>query len=216
MLFSDSIPDRLQEQPNVSAFTRVLDGLQNFKTEVISDSLRVGNFALLTDKKWLIKHLEEFGVVNLPLDYPMQILQQYLLNVDTVCRTRGSKIGLELYCSLLSLGEVVIDDSRFYAESSLLLLDSPTQGFITEDNKDKVFFLCDDSKIESTAYLTVTIRSRYFNGDYPNEAKLIKGYIEGNIGRQLGFSPEKAITFNYEENSDFYYHKLLNNYFAHE
>ena len=99
MLFSTSIPDKLREHPNVSAFMDVLDALQNFKTEVIADSLRVDNAAILMDRKWLIKKLEEYGVTDLPLNYPIQILRQYLLNVDNVCRTRGSKIGIELYYS---------------------------------------------------------------------------------------------------------------------
>ena len=64
MLFSTSIPDKLREYPNVSAFMDVLDALQNFKTEVIADSLRVDNAAVLMDRKWIIKKLEEYGVLT--------------------------------------------------------------------------------------------------------------------------------------------------------
>lgn len=217
MLFSSSIPDKLFEHPNVSAFTGVLDALQDFKSGIIADALRVDNFALLMDKKWLLKKLEEFGITDVPLDYPIQIIQQYLLNVDTICGTRGSKIGIELYCSLLSLGEVEVDDSNFYKEPTLLLLDSPLQGYITDDNSYNSFFLCEDnSLIEPLKSMTITIRSKYFNGNYPNEAQLIKSYLESSISRQLGFSPNREITFNYEESEDFYYHKLLNTYFAYE
>lgn len=215
MLFSTSIPEKLQEHPNVSAFMSVLDALQNVKSEAISEYLRVDNFAVLMDKKWLLKKLEEFGVTDIPLDYPIQIIQQYLLNVDTVCRTRGSKIGIELYCSLLSFGEVTVDDSDFYRDTTLLLLDSPIQGYITEDNEDNGFFLCEDSAIVAPLVsLTITIKSRYFNGDYPKEAEVIKKYLESSIGGHLGFSPNKKITFEYLPNSDFYFHKLLNAYFV--
>ena len=215
MSFSRSIPDKLQEHPNVSAFMQVLDGLQNFKTEIIAKSLRVDNFAVLTDRKWLLKKLEEFGVTGVPINYPIEIIRQYLLNVGTICNTRGSKIGVELYCSLLSLGEVTIDDSRFYKETEVLLLDSPLQGFITEDNSNDRFFICEDTNdLKPLVNLTVTIRSRYFNGDHPSEAELIKSHIESTIGNQLGFSPNKEITFNYQPNSEFHYHKLLNPYFV--
>lgn len=215
MSFSKSIPDKLQEHPNVSAFVSVLDALQDFKTEIIAESFRVDNPALLMDKKWVLRKLEEFGVTDIPLGYPVQIMRQYLLNVDTVCRTRGSKIGIELYCSLLSFGEVIVDDSDFYSDITLLLLDSTFQGFITEDNAKDKFYLCNDNEIiNPEVTLTVTIKSRYFNGQYPDEAKLIKAYIEGTLGRQLGFSPTRKIIFDYQPREDFYFHNLLNPYFV--
>lgn len=215
MLFSTSIPEKLQEHPNVSAFMSVLDALQDFKTEIIAGSFRVDNAAVLMDRKWLLKKLEEFGVTDMPLDYPIQIIRQYLLNVDTVGRTRGSKKGIELYCSLLSFGEVTVDDSNFYKETTLLLLDSLVQGYITEDNSYGKYFLCEDNSIiEPSVSLTITIKSRYFNGQYPNEAATIKAYIENSIGRQLGFSPNKKITFRYQSRSEFYFHNLLNSYFV--
>ena len=215
MLFSTSIPDKLQEYPNASAFMSVLDALQDFKTEIIAGSFRVDNSAVLMDRKWLLKKLDEFGVTDMPLDYPIQIMRQYLLNVDTVCRTRGSKKGIELYCSLLSFGEVTVDDSNFYKEAILLLLDSTSQGFITEDSSKNKYHLCENSDtINQTVTLTITIKSRYFNGQYPDEAKVIKSYLENTIGNQLGFSPDKKVTFKYQSRSEFYFHNLLNPYFV--
>lgn len=192
----------------------VLDALQNFKTEVIADSLRVDNTAVLMDRKWLIKKLEEYGVTDLPLAYPIQILRQYLLNVDTVCRTRGSKIGIELYCSLLSLGEVTVDDKDFYSDSNVLLLDSITNGYITEDNKsDKLYLTGDSSVFDVTTTLRITIKSKYFNGNYPTEASLIQNFLKSSIKRNLGFSKANVI-FTFASRNDFYFHKLLNQYFV--
>lgn len=214
MLFSDKIPSKLQEYPNVSAFSGILDALQDFKSGIIAESLRVNNAAVLMDKKWLLKMLEELGVSDLPMAYPVQIMQQYLLNADTVLRTRGSKIGVELYCSLLSLGEVSIDDNKFYEESDFLLLDSLVQGYITGDNRNPFFYLVSDSTdIEPDSSLTITVKSRYFNGSYPDEASVIKGYLENTIKKQLGFSNAR-VTFKYQSRTDFYYHKLLNQYFV--
>lgn len=214
MLFSTSIPDKLQEHPNVSAFMNVLDELQNFKTEIIANSLRVNNFAVLMDRKWLIKKLEEYGVTDLPLNYPIQILRQYLLNVDAVCRTRGSKIGIELYCSVLSLGEVIIDDSKFYADSNILLLDSMTNGYITEDsNADKFYLTGDSSSFDPPTTLKITIKSKYFNGNYPTEALLIQNFLKSSIKYNLGFS-KVNVMFTFASRNDFYFHKLLNKYFV--
>ena len=214
MLFSTSIPDKLREHPNVSAFMDVLDALQNFKTEVIADSLRVDNTAVLMDRKWLIKKLEEYGVTDLPLSYPIQILRQYLLNVDTVCRTRGSKIEIELYCSLLSLGEATVDDKDFYSDSNVLLLDSVTNGYITEDNNSDKFYLTGDSSVfDVTTTLRITIKSKYFNGNYPTVALLIQNFLKSSIKRNLGFSKANVI-FTFASRNDFYFHKLLNQYFV--
>lgn len=213
MSFSNSIPSVLQEYPNVEAFTSVLDSLQNFKSEFIAEYIRSHNSGVLMDKKWILKRLEEFGVTNLPLSYPIEIMRQYLLNVDTICRTRGSKKGIELYCSLLSLGEVTVDDSDFYLEPTLLLLDSRVQGFITDDNSMNRFYLCDDNEsIKKDAPLEITIKSKYFRRDYPTEKKTIKTYIESTIYRQLPFNARVHIT--YLENSEFYFHELLNPYFV--
>lgn len=214
MLFSDSIPEKVKSYPNVTAFMDVLDELQNFKTEIIADSLRVDNSAVLMDRKWLLKKLAEYGVTDIPLNYPIQIIRQYLLNVDTICRTRGSKIGLELYVSLLSLGEVTIDDSYFYKDSNVLFLDSVSNGFITENSSSNKFYLMDDNNdLNKKSSLRIIIKSKFFNGQYPDEAKLIKNYIISSLKRNLGFS-NYLLTLQYIKNSEFYFHKLLNPYFV--
>lgn len=214
MYFKDYIPDKLQEYPNVSQFINVLDSLQDHKQELISEALRVNNPSILLNKKWLLKKLEEFGVIGLPLEYPIPIIIQYLLNVDTVCRTRGSQIGIELYCSLLSLGEVIVDDSNFYSDSKVLLLDSPIQGYITSDNSENFYHvISDNSVIDPKVTLDITISSKYFNGNYTIEP-IIKKYIEDTINNQLSFSPVKQVSFTYKSRDSFYFHKLLNPYFV--
>lgn len=214
MLFSTCLPDKLQEHPNTLAFMSVLDALQYFKTEIISESFYIDNAAVLMDRKWLLRKLEEFGVNNIPLDYPIQIIRQYLLNVNTICCTRGSKIGVELYCSLLSFGEVIIDDSNFCKPDLLLQLDSSVQGFITDSNSRSNFYLCEDTDIiNQEVTLNITIKSKYFNGEYPKEEAIIRAYLESTINNQLGFSPNKKVIFKYQPKSEFYFHKLLNPYF---
>lgn len=215
-MFSDRIPSKLQEYPHTIALMDVFDKVQEYKIEFISEYIRNTNAALCLKTKWLLKKLADFGINDLPLDYPIAIMQQLLLNIDTICRTRGSKIGVQLYCSILSLGEVVVDDSEFWQSFRLLLLDSQTQGFITEDNTKEFFYLCaDNGDIEHKAKLRITIKSKYFNGDYPNEAQIIKSYIEKTIESQLSFtSAEKEVIFDYQPREGFYYHKLLNKYFV--
>lgn len=215
MLFSNCIPDKLQEYLTVMNFMRLLDSLQEVKTSIIADSLRVDNAALLMDKKWLLKKLDEFGFSDFPIEYPIQIMQQFLLNVDTICRTRGSKIGIQLYCSVLSLGEVSVLDSNFYVRPSLIILNSIKQGYILADSKDEKFYICDDNSLMNPKQnLSIIIQSKFFNGDFPKEESIIKEYLQSTLRNQLGFSPDLQIHFNFKPKSDFYYHKLLNPYFV--
>lgn len=215
MLFSDSLPELLKEHSTTTQFVSVFDGLQGFKHEILAQYIGVDNFGTLMDEKWLRKKLEEYGVSPLPLGYPIQILRQYLLNADTVCGTRGSKIGLELYCSLMSFGEVTIDDSNFYRGVDFLMLDSLVQGHLTNDNEKNTFHLIDDTDdINPEVSLGVTIKSKFFNGKYPTEAELIKNHIKESLQSQVGFSPRLKITFKFQSRSEFYFHKLLNPYFV--
>lgn len=217
MLFSSSVPEAIKDYPNVPQFLSVLDGLQVFKSSAIFQAIRLGNSSINMNSKWLIKKLNDIGVKDIPDNYPIAILIQYLLNADTVFLTRGSKIGIELYCSLLSLGTVTIDDSNFYTESELFSLDSISQGTIVDDNTQKVFYLCEDSSlIEQTSELSINIASKYFDGSFPEESDLIKSYISSTIGLYLGFSPNRIINYTYESAESFYYHNLLNPYFRNE
>lgn len=215
MTFLDSIPSKLQEHPTVTRFMDVLDNLNSFKQEVINEAIRSNNFGVSMNKKWLLKYLADYGITDIPDEYPIQIVQQYLLNIDNILSSRGSKIGTELYCSVLSLGEVTVDDSQFIPELTVLELDNKTRGFITDSSGGRHFMLPDSSYDRNPRVtLRITIKSKYFNGDYPAEEALIKKYLKDTIERQLPFSPNKNITFYYYPRNDFYFHKLLNPYFV--
>lgn len=215
MSFRENIPNIVSEHSNTSAFIDVLDGLNDYKTSIISEYIRSCNPALLTDKKWLIKNLSDYGITNIPLELPTNILIQMLLNADVICRTRGSKIGLELYCSVLSLGQVTIDDSEFYSAPEFITLDSNIQGFVTEDTDHSTLYIVDDTNIaEPEGILNVTISSKYFGGTtYAEEAEVIKTFIETTLPKHIGFSPRTTINYTYTLRSAFYYHELLNPYF---
>ena len=207
MLFSNNIPDKLQEYPTVSAFVSVLDSLQNYKSEIIGDSFRVHNPAVLMDRKWLLKKLYDLGVTDFPEDYPLEIIQQFILNAETVFRTRGSKIGLELYCSILTLGSVSIQDSEFYEESSTIQLDSFSQGYITGDNSNKSFYIVsDNSEINPETSLSVEVSTPFSDND------VVKDYLKNTIRSQIGFG-NVTISLSFKPLNTKFYHKLLNPYF---
>lgn len=211
MMFSDCIPERVKERVN-SRFFDVLDNLLAFKEAEVMRTLRVHNPALLNDNKWILKKLADYGLTGIPQELPTAILQQVLLNVGTLIRTRGSKIGVELFCSVFSLGEVHLDDSDYYAESGMLIPNSNVQGFITADSEGPVFHIVDDTEnLVSVDPLLINVSSVYFSTEY---SPIIKTFLEETINSWLGFNPGKKITFTFTDRETPYYHKLLNSYFV--
>lgn len=217
MLFSDSLPDAISEHPNVSRFSEVLNELHTYKKRVVFEALRVHNPSILTDRKWLLKQLQDYGVEGFPLDYPIQVLQQYLLNINTICSLRGSAIGLELFCSVLSLGEVTVDDSQFFNPSVSLFLDSPSRGFLSTDNSvdTRHLFLIDDSETFNPRMpLDITIKSKFFSDSSSPECLAVKKYIETFVGGFITFSSNSIINITFQAADNYYFHELLNPHFV--
>lgn len=213
MLFSDRIPSRLSEYPTVAAFMSVLDELQNYKSEIISDSLRVNNPAVSMDKKWLLKKLSDYNI-EFPYDYPIQVIQQVLLNADTLLGLRGSKIGLELLCSVLTLGEATVNDKYFYQDAKILTLNSKSTGFIVDSTDDPKYYLVNNnSYINPSASLSIAVKSKFFSGGYSDVERTIKDYVQESVKKFIGFS-NYSLSFNFQGRSDWYFHKLLNKYFV--
>lgn len=215
MYIRKNIPERVLEIPTTSQFIDVIDGLMEYKQELLSEGLRAFNPAICLDKSWLSKCMTDYGIKDFPFNMPLEVAIQFIHNLDTILGTQGSKIGLELLCSVLSLGDVVIDDSEFFKDSPILVLDSLSTGVIVEDSLDPVFYLLSDSsEITPLRELAITITSRYFNGDYSVEEVAIKSYLEEIVPEFLGFSPNRSITFTYDSQETFKYHSLLNPYFV--
>lgn len=215
MYFKDRIPEKVLNNENTEKFVKVLDELNKFKTDSLSSALRIYNPVLTTNKKWIVKMLADYGVEFLPLDLPLNVLQQFLLNVDTIMGIRGSRKGIELFCSVTSMGEVTIDDSGFYSTPTAILLNSDDQGVIVDSSDDPERFLVGDSSVINPAVsLTINVASKYFGGTTPTDSALIKSTLESCIGLFLGFSPNRTVTFNYSSRANFYYHNLLNSYFV--
>lgn len=216
--FANSIPEVVLQNPATAQFVEVLDKTNEYKRDIMATALRANSFGVLTDRKVIHRHLADFGI-SLPFDYPMEILMQVLLNADTFCGTRGSKIGLEFFLSVLTLGEVTIDDSNFYKMPDYLILDSLTNGYVAEHD-DRPYFnlISDESSLTATQDLGIVIESKYFNGSYPDESAIIEEYLTGDdyktIKSQLWFTYNLNLTIEFQTRSEFYYHNLLNKYFV--
>lgn len=131
MLFSQSIPDSVLENSAASKFVSVLDSLQEVKQGIISDAIRSFNPILCMNEKWLRKYLTDYGFSDIPKGFPVRVLQQMLLNADTIMRLRGSKLGVEFFLSVCSFGVAKIDASRLRSVFRTIYPDSTTYGYIT-------------------------------------------------------------------------------------
>lgn len=221
MLFSQAIPDKVLETPNTQGFMEVLDGLHVYKTEEMARSLRVFNPILCLSTKWLSTQLRDYGIKNIPDTYPVAPLQQVLLNIEPLRRLLGSQLGVTALISALTLGEVTVDDSRFIRKISLVypMEDNSTlpdgNQFVTDDSTDPFLPICDDNLLllEGT-FLGITIKSMYFDGNHPIEAKAIETFLKENISSFVGFQDFTTITWNFEGRDAVFYHNLLNKYYV--
>ena len=211
MKLSEYIPERIKER-TTSGFYDTLDALLSYKEGEIARALRVNNPVLLNDNKWLIRNLADYGFSGIPQELPTAVLQQVLLNAGTLIRTRGSKVGVELFCSVFSLGEVTLDDSEYYTESGLLIPNSSVQGFLTDDSDKTHFFILDDTEdLIDIEPLYINIESPYIRTEYFD---VIREFLQNTISSWLGFNPGKIVRFSFINRNTPYYHRLLNNYFV--
>lgn len=209
MLFSQSIPEKVLENSAASKFVSVLDSLQEYKQGVISDAVRSLNPVLCTNEKWLRKYLTDYGFSDIPKGFPIRVMQQMLLNADTIMRLRGSKLGLEFFLSVCSLGVATIDASGLQQPFELIFLDSTNYGYLTSNNLDN-HFLCANNVLVENSLLLVTLRSRYFDGEHSVEAYAIERYLRAVTPTYVGFSSKLTISWSFLERDKFYYHRLLN------
>lgn len=212
MLFSDNIPEEVLRNPDSAKFLAVLDGLHEFRQTKITEYLRANNPAVCTDKAVLIRALQDYGV-TLPYGLPVIVLQQFLLNVDTLMAYKGSRLGIILICSVLSLGEVTLDESQFGIRTHLLYPDD-LDKYITGDNdNDYYWYLCSDSdEIAPQSELGIGIDSLYADGNHTEELAVIEQTIRDSIEDFVGFY-DTIVSITWQSRNSLYFHEKLNTYF---
>jgi len=213
-MFRDKIPEAVLESQEVSNFVSILDGLQEYKTESINKALRVHNPLLSLDKKWLIKQLEEYGVYGFPEGIPMEILTQFVGNIAVITSFRGSKLGAILLCSVLTEGEVTLDDTEYYKEPKLLLLNSPNSALLVGDTDDQRLFLASDTDdLNDFKTLDISIESPLWKAEASVEVQdIIKDFLEKMLLRYVPYSNAPTINVTYTDRETRYIHPHLNSF----
>ena len=211
MLLSQSVPEDALENLETKSFLDVLDNLHLYKQEKIAEYVRSTNYALPTDKRVLTRNLQDYGV-KIPYELPVPILQQFLLNVDTIMAYKGSLLGLELLCNVLTFGEVTIDaDVTHFCE--LLYLDTP-ESFIGADTELQDYYLCTDSdEIAPLNTIDISINTPYAREGYEQELAVIQSALSTAIVDFLGFF-NVQVAFTWDERNAPYFHEQLNSYFV--
>lgn len=229
--FSDCIPGSIIETAPVN-FVRVLDGLQAEKQSILGQAFRVNNPLLLNDQKWLLYRLADYGFDNVPYGLPIPVLQQVLLNAATIVKLRGSKIGLNLFLSVFTLGEVNFNSLPFYTNNPDFIIPSDIlQGYLCNSNGNlgpgsydlsfsndyedeisdgtNIFYLLDNNDyLQITGTLAISIRSRYYNNT------TLKSYLQKEVYSWMGFNDGTGVTLTFSNRTAPYYHPLLNQKFV--
>lgn len=208
-MFSINIPERVLSN-QTSKFVTLLDSLLVYKQRQMFEAVRVNNPVLLNNKRWLLRKLSELGFI-FPESFPIIVLQQVLLNADILVKMRGSKIGTELFCSILTLGEVHLDDAYAHGRIQALIPNSIFNGFITEESGDTLYIIDDLELIKSKDVLNITISSSLFSKPY---AKDIQEYVIKEIKNWVPFNLQEGVHFVFNNRNDIFYHSLLNSYFV--
>lgn len=228
MNYTYNIPESILENPPTAKLVSVLDGLDRHKKGLIGEYLRYWNPITLNDKKWLVEKLHDFGFSETSEELPMIVLQQVLLNADVIAGTKGSLMGVQLYCSAFSLGDVVITPEKLDFETwNTLMPNDLIRGFVTGDNINTEYYLV--SKTEDFLLLGdlhIDVKSRFFKepiydgkiDEYGSMVKedfstIIYDFLNLNIRNQTIFGAYLDHKIDTLPRDEFYFHELLNKNF---
>jgi hypothetical protein len=183
MLFSERIPEVLREAPNTSKLVKVLDEMQLYKDSEIYKSSRFYNPVLLTNKKFLIRLIEEWGYPAVPQDFPKEILDNMYLNAENVFRLKGSKVGLEYFFRVMTCGEPTINDTLFFPEPEYIIPGDPIAGytFTTTDFPNDILYLFSGTDSFRPRSLTISVATPYYN------LTSLVDYLNKNIYKFIGY-----------------------------
>lgn len=222
--FKDRIPEAVLAFPTTERFVDILDRVHQDKTIYIADGVRVHNPLLLRDHKWLVKQMKELGFSYIPSTLPIAVMEQILLNSDTLFGLLGSTAGIEMFLSVSSLGLPTFDADSLVRRPRYIILSDKYYGFLPAGNEegqaydDILTLVSGEDDIEGLVNFEANIKSRFFDEtEYPLqvEATAIRDFINNNIREFLPMViAEDTVTITFESDTEYHYHRLLNSKFA--
>lgn len=112
--FTDHIPPDVMLTPNVQRFMKVLDGLNDYKQEVIRPYDYAFNFAATMHLHILRKFFYELGQMEYIGGMPHHLLKQFIANAYDIFHLKGTRKGEKLLIRSLCDGDIETDTSKLY------------------------------------------------------------------------------------------------------
>ncbi len=121
MNYSDRVPPELLANPNVENFLKVLDETEKYKEQIVEKSVRFYKAPLLTELALLRSKIKDYGYPAVPEEFPKEILDAILLNMENIMALKGSKVGLQYWLWTLTFGTITVDDTAFYPQGNYII-----------------------------------------------------------------------------------------------
>ena len=184
MKFSDFVPQALLDEVTTRRFLTVLDGVADFKREVLEEFRRSFNPITISKVSYLRKFIEELGNIALAPGMPRQVLENLVLNAYAIFALKGTAQGIKLFLEIVSLGNVLLDTSRIIRKGNFivpddiyragkLMLSNEVSQPVTDENysaylseisaqDNGFFFIFDGSSFDSgVSYLGISIETPF-------------------------------------------------------
>lgn len=215
-MYRNKLPEEVLKISNVDKLIRVLDELQAHKTYIINSALRINNLKTTTNKNWVLKQLEEIGIVECSSDIRLVHLIQLLANWDSISAHVGCEMGIRLLVQALTFGNVSIALSNtFHNYPDVVLLNDPFVGFLVNSTDSLQLGLTDSTEdlfVNETLHLSVDSYLWYGSNATTAERTSTDNLLKELIKRIVPFTTNLTLTISYNGTTD-RFNNYLNTYF---
>lgn len=171
-------------------FMTVLDGVYDFKRDVVRRASRIYCPPLSMNTAYLRKAAQNLGWPTVPDDFSKLVLDAMILNAEGVFSQAGTYQGLDYWLRVLTQGEPVYEGALLPKERYIVLHDSLRGYFSGASNWDGTGFLSLFSGAATDVVagsLALTIATPYW------QLASLKTYIEQTLRQILGFTGDHTV-----------------------
>lgn len=167
------------------AFLKVLDGVYDFKRDVVRKASRIYCPPLAMNTAYLRKAAQDLGWPTVPEDFSKLVLDAMILNTESVFSQAGTYRGIDHWLRVITQGEPTYAGRLLPKELYIVLNDSLRGFFSGSDNWDGTHFL----SLFSGSPVDVIPGNLAIQIATPYAAQLsVKTYLEQTIRQMIGFT----------------------------
>lgn len=190
------VPERMRKMlpddfrtGNPEKYLTVLDGMLDFKLDLLRKALRVYCPPLLTSLPYLRRRAEDVGWYNVPYDFPKLILDAMILNAEAVFSLAGSYKGLDYWLRILTQGAPTVTGLLLPQERYIIPGDQ-LRGYMSHESNwnGESFLTLFSGELHDVqpGTLSVSVATPYYN------LASLQKYIETTIRQMLGFTSSRT------------------------